>query len=61
MMDFHTGYVTDILDDAKVYSTHGNKKNIDVEDVKLAIQCRLDHSFTMPPPRDVRFQDLNRS
>lgn len=45
--------MTDILDDAKVYSSHANKKNIDVEDIKLAIQCRLDHSFTTPPPRDV--------
>ena len=48
-----SGYVTDILDDAKVYSNHANKKNIDAEDVKLALQCRLDHSFTTPPPRDV--------
>ncbi|KAJ8310127.1 hypothetical protein KUTeg_011992 [Tegillarca granosa] len=24
-----------------------------VEDVKLAIQCRMDQSFTSPPPRDV--------
>lgn len=46
-------YVTDILDDAKIYSSHANKKNIDKEDVKLAIQCRLDHSFTTPPPRDL--------
>ena len=48
-----SGYVTDILDDAKVYSAHANKKNIDTEDVRLAIQCKLDHSFTTPPPRDV--------
>jgi len=24
-----------------------------VADVKLAIQNRMDHSFTVPPPRDV--------
>ena len=47
------GYVTDVLDDAKVYSSHGNKKSIDTEDVQLAVQCRMDHSFTTPPPRDV--------
>ncbi len=46
-------YVTDVLDDSKVYSSHANKKNIDVDDVKLALQCKLDHSFTTPPPRDV--------
>ena len=47
------GYVTDVLDDAKSYSSHANKKNIDMDDVKLALQCKLDHSFTTPPPRDV--------
>lgn len=52
-MFFFSGYVTDVLDDAKVYSSHGNKKNLDVDDVKLAIQCRMDQSFTAPPPRDV--------
>ena len=46
-------YVTDILDDAKVYSQHANKKNLDAEDVKLAVQCRTERSFTNPPPRDV--------
>lgn len=48
-----SGYVTDILEDAKVYSSHASKKNIDVEDVKLAVQCKLDHAFTNPPPREV--------
>ena len=47
------GYVTDVLDDAKVYSQHANKKNLDTEDVKLAVQCRSERSFTNPPPRDV--------
>ena len=50
------GYVTDVLDDAKAYSNHANKKEIDVDDVKLAVDCRLDHSFTTPPPRDVSIQ-----
>ncbi|KAK2155710.1 hypothetical protein LSH36_233g06043 [Paralvinella palmiformis] len=53
MLEFTYRYVTDILDDAKVYSAHANKKNIDTEDVRLAIQCKLDHSFTTPPPRDL--------
>merc|ERR1712150_192897 len=59
MLEFTYRYVTDILDDAKVYSNHANKKNIDVDDVKLAIQCRLDHSFTTPPPRDL-LMDVSR-
>lgn len=47
------GYVTCILDDAKVYTNHAKKKLIDLDDVKLASQLVLDKSFTNPPPRDV--------
>jgi hypothetical protein len=53
MLFFLSGYVSDILEDARVYSSHASKKTIDADDVKLAIQCRMDHSFTSPPPRDV--------
>ena len=48
------GYITTILEDARVYSEHAQKKELDVADVKLAIQNRMDHSFTAPPLRDVR-------
>lgn len=53
LSDMISGYITDVLDDAKVYASHANKKNIDADDVKLAVQCRMDHSLTNPPPRDV--------
>ncbi|KAK3095124.1 hypothetical protein FSP39_010616 [Pinctada imbricata] len=53
MLEFVYRYVTDVLDDAKVYSNHASKKSIDTEDVKLAVQCRMDHSFTTPPPKDL--------
>lgn len=48
------GYVTTIIEDAKIYATHAKKSNVDADDIKLAIQCRMDQSFTSPPPRDVR-------
>jgi len=47
------GYVTTIIEDAKIYATHAKKSSVDAEDIKLAIQCRMDQSFTSPPPRDV--------
>lgn len=53
MLEFTYRYISDVLDDAKVYSGHAGKKNIDTEDVQLAVQCRMDHSFTVPPPRDL--------
>lgn len=45
--------MTTILDDAKIYSSHAKKPTVDADDVRLAIQCRADQSFTSPPPRDV--------
>lgn len=47
------GYVTTIIEDAKIYATHAKKSNVDSDDIRLAIQCRMDQSFTSPPPRDV--------
>uniref|UniRef100_A0A2K6Q7I0 TATA-box binding protein associated factor 9 n=1 Tax=Rhinopithecus roxellana TaxID=61622 RepID=A0A2K6Q7I0_RHIRO len=52
MMEFAFRYVTTILDDANIYSSHAKKATIDADDVLLAIQCRPDQSFTSPPPRD---------
>ena len=48
-----SGYVTTIIDDAKIYATHAKKSTVDADDIRLAIQCRMDQSFTSPPPRDV--------
>ena len=52
-MNIFLGYITNVLEDARVYSEHAQKKELDVSDVKLAVQTRMDHSFTTPPPRDV--------
>lgn len=47
--------MTDVLEDAQAYTGHAGRTEIDVDDVKLAIKSRLDHSFTTPPPREVCF------
>ena len=52
MLEFAFRYVTTILDDAKIYSSHAKKATVDADDVRLAIQCRADRSFTSPTPRD---------
>ena len=54
-----TGYVTTIIEDAKIYATHAKKSTVDADDIKLAIQCRMDQSFTSPPPRDVSPQEYS--
>ncbi|CAK7299425.1 Transcription initiation factor TFIID subunit 9 [Vulpes lagopus] len=50
MLEFVFRYVTTILDDAKIYSSHAKKATVDADVVRLAIQCRADQSFTSPPP-----------
>lgn len=50
---FVLGYVTCILDDARIYAKHAKKKEIDLDDVKLAIDMVLEKSFTTPPSREV--------
>lgn len=47
-------YVVDVLTDAQVYSEHAAKAAIDCDDVKLAIQSKVNFSFSQPPPREVR-------
>lgn len=46
-------YVVDVLTDAQVYSEHAGKDIIDPDDVKLAIQSKVNSSFSQPPPREV--------
>uniref|UniRef100_A0A9J7WXB5 TAF9 RNA polymerase II, TATA box binding protein (TBP)-associated factor n=2 Tax=Cyprinus carpio TaxID=7962 RepID=A0A9J7WXB5_CYPCA len=52
MLEFTYRYITTIIEDAKIYSTHAKKSTVDADDIRLAIQCRVDQSFISPPPRD---------
>lgn len=52
MVEFAYRYVTDIVSDARVYMTHASRKTINIDDIKLAVSQKLDHSFTSPPPRE---------
>jgi hypothetical protein len=45
-------YVTSVLEDAKVYSEHAQKREIDLSDVRLAVHMKTEQSFSSPPPRD---------
>ncbi|XP_051152092.1 transcription initiation factor TFIID subunit 9 [Andrographis paniculata] len=46
-------YAVDVLTDAQIYSEHAGKSGIDSDDVKLAIQSKVNFSFAQPPPREV--------
>lgn len=53
LMEFSYRYVSTILEDSKILSSHAKKKNVDSEDVKLAVQMFTEQNFTTPPSRDV--------
>lgn len=52
-------YVVDTLTDAQVYSEHASKSAIDCDDIKLAIQSKVNSSFSQPPPREVFHFNFN--
>lgn len=52
------GYTTQVLQDALVYADHAAHRqggsSVSLDDVQLAIQSRVNYSFSQPPPKDVR-------
>lgn len=52
-LDLAYRYVGDVLGDAQVYAEHAGKAQIDADDVRLAIQAKVNFSFSQPPPREV--------
>ncbi|KAG0077678.1 Transcription initiation factor TFIID subunit 9 [Podila epicladia] len=52
LLEFAHRYTTDVFQDALLYSEHAGKTEVGIEDVKLAIQGRVNHSFTSPPPKE---------
>ncbi|KAE8769764.1 transcription initiation factor TFIID subunit 9 [Hordeum vulgare] len=52
-LDLAYRYVGDVLGDAQVYADHAAKPQLDADDVRLAIQARVNFSFSQPPPREV--------
>ncbi|OLY79365.1 Transcription initiation factor TFIID subunit 9 [Smittium mucronatum] len=51
LLEFSSKYTSEVLQDALVYSEHAEKKDLDLEDARLAIQGRMNYSFTSPPDR----------
>ncbi|ORZ00736.1 transcription initiation factor IID, 31kD subunit-domain-containing protein [Syncephalastrum racemosum] len=53
LLEFAHRYTTDVIQDALVYAEHANKNDLDLDDIQLAIQGRVNHSFTNPPPKEL--------
>ncbi|SPO31948.1 related to TAF9 - TFIID and SAGA subunit [Ustilago trichophora] len=57
LLEFAHRYTYDVLSDALVYSDHANQRqagsNLSLDDVNLAIQTRVNHSFTRALEKDM--------
>ncbi|XP_050727854.1 transcription initiation factor TFIID subunit 9-like [Eriocheir sinensis] len=54
MLEFTYRYVSQVLDDARVFANYAKKaRTIEMDDVKLAVHMQMEKSFTAPPPRDL--------
>jgi len=42
-----------VFTDAQTYAEHAGRTEVSLDDCKLAIQAKVNHSFTTPPPRQV--------
>lgn len=46
-------YAVTVLEEARVLATHARRRQVEADDVRLAVQFALDRTFTAPPPREV--------
>jgi len=53
MLEFVYRYITNVVEEARVYSSYAKKKTVDNDDVKLAIKMLNDKSLSCVPPRDL--------
>ncbi|CAM6082234.1 unnamed protein product [Calypogeia fissa] len=54
-LEFWYRYAVQVLGDTQVYSEHAGKAALDCNNVKLAIQLRVDFTFWQLPPRGRNF------
>ena len=43
----------DVFQESLVYADHAGRTDVTLDDVRLAIQAKVNYSFTAPPPREV--------
>lgn len=42
LMEFSSRYIYEVLKEANVYRMHASREELDVADIRLAVQCRAD-------------------
>ncbi|ORY46948.1 hypothetical protein BCR33DRAFT_658498 [Rhizoclosmatium globosum] len=54
LLDFVHRYTLDVVGDAQLFAEHAGRSEVDVDDVRLAVEGKLTHSFTGVPSKEVR-------
>eukprot|EP00288_Rhodomonas_lens_P012109 CAMPEP_0177749466 /NCGR_PEP_ID=MMETSP0484_2-20121128/32503_1 /TAXON_ID=354590 /ORGANISM="Rhodomonas lens, Strain RHODO" /LENGTH=136 /DNA_ID=CAMNT_0019264455 /DNA_START=188 /DNA_END=595 /DNA_ORIENTATION=+ len=52
LLEFLHKYVSEVIQDAAVFQGHAQKNELDLDDVRLAIQSKVNGMFSQPPPRE---------
>ena len=52
MMDYVYCYLQTVLEDAKIYSEHANKRHVDLDDLQLAVNLTLDKTHNTVPSKE---------
>jgi transcription initiation factor TFIID subunit 9B len=52
LLEFLHRYITEVVEDAKLMQAHANKQELDLDDVRLAIQSKVNGCLVQPPPRE---------
>ena len=57
-MKFYLGYTLNILSDAQLYADHAGRPSdsLELDDIRLAVDARLAHSFTSRPDKETLAQ-----
>ena len=58
LLEFMHRYVGEVLDDACAYAEHrgSTARELELEDVNLAVQTRVKFGFSQPPPREQQLE-----
>ncbi|KAI8827581.1 transcription initiation factor IID, 31kD subunit-domain-containing protein [Chytriomyces cf. hyalinus JEL632] len=53
LMELVHRYVLDVVADAQLFADHAGRTEIDADDVRLAVEAKMSHSFTGAPSKEV--------
>eukprot|EP00474_Spongospora_subterranea_P010118 CRZ10576.1 hypothetical protein [Spongospora subterranea] len=53
LLEFMHRHVCEVVNDAQMYQQHAGRSKMDISDIRLAIQTKMNFAFVQPPQREV--------